>query len=272
MMSDYSKAFRLDGKAALVTGGARGIGAAICEALAQAGAAVLVTDVLEAEGQATVTKLRAAGGKAAFLRQDVTDEAQWEAATAAVIAEFGRYDILVNNAGIETAALIANCTLDDFKRVQAVNVDSVFLGMKHAVRAMSPGGAAGHGGAIVNLSSVAGIIGTPAHVSYHSSKGAVRLMTKATAIECAALKSGFRVNSVHPAIVETDMGDKFVADFVTLGLAPDVATARAGMEAIHPMGFGRPADVACAVLYLASDAARWVNGSELVIDGGLTAA
>jgi NAD(P)-dependent dehydrogenase (short-subunit alcohol dehydrogenase family) len=270
-MKDYGKAFRVDGKAALVTGAGRGIGAAIAQALAAAGAAVLVTDIDETTGKAAVMAIQSAGGRADFLRHDVTDESQWEAATAAVIKHFGGYDILVNNAGIETAALVANCTLEDFQRVQAVNVDSVFLGSKHAVRAMSPGGPAGKGGSIVNLSSVAGIIGTAAHVAYHSSKGAVRLITKALAIECAALKSGIRVNSVHPGIVETRMGSDFVSQLVDLGLAPDRATADAAILALHPMGYGKPEDVACGVLYLASDAARWVNGSELVIDGGLTA-
>jgi len=263
---DYNKAFRLDGKAALVTGAARGIGAAVADALAQSGAAVLVTDVLEAEGREIVARLRQSGAKAEFLRHDVTDEAQWEAATAAMDKHFGRYDILVNNAGIETAALLAQCTLEDFRRVMDVNVTGVFLGLKHAVRAMAGGGS------IVNLSSVAGLIGTTAHISYHGSKGAVRTMTKAAAIECAQLKTGIRVNSIHPAIVQTDMGDKFVQDFVSLGLVPDAATARAAFEAAHPLGFGRVEDVACAVLYLASDAARWVTGAELVVDGGYTAA
>ena len=216
-MKDYGAAFRVDGKAALVTGGGRGIGAAIAQAMASAGASVLVTDIDEKTGQATAAAITAAGGKAAFLKHDVTVESQWEAATAAVIGHFGRYDILVNNAGIETAALIVNCTLEDFQRVQAVNVDSVFLGSKHAVRAMAPGGAAGRGGSIVNLSSVAGIIGTAAHVAYHSSKGAVRLITKALAIECAALKSGIRVNSVHQGIVETQMGSDFVSQLVGPG-------------------------------------------------------
>lgn len=271
-MRDYAQAFRVDGKVALVTGAARGIGAAIAEALAQAGATVLLTDILVEPGRATAARIVAAGGKAAFMPHDVTDEAQWEAVTASIVGQFGGYDILVNNAGIETAALVSQCTLEDFKRVQDVNVNSVFLGVKHAVRAMSPGGAAGKGGAIVNLSSVAGIIGTAAHVSYHSSKGAVRLLTKAVAIECAALKTGIRVNSVHPAIVETAMGGDFIQHYVDLGLAPDLATAQAGIAALHPMGFGQPEDVAAAVLYLASDAARWINGSELVVDGGLTAA
>lgn len=268
---DYTKAFRVDGRAALVTGGARGIGAAVAEALAGCGAAVLITDVLEDAGNAIAERICAGGGRAEFLLHDVTDEAQWDAATSAMTRQFGAYDILVNNAGIETAALVSQCTLEDFKRVQDVNVNGVFLGVKHAVRAMSPGGSAGKGGAIVNMSSVTGIIGTAAHIAYHSSKGAVRLMTKAAAVECAALNSGIRVNSIHPGIVGTAMGDNYVQDYVDLGLAPDLPAAQEAIQALHPMGYGKVEDVACAVLYLASEAARWVNGAELVIDGGLTA-
>lgn len=263
---DYNKAFRLDGKVALVTGAARGIGAAVSEALAQVGASVLLTDVLESAARETVERIRKAGGKAQFCPHDVTVEAQWEAAVAAALQHFGKLDILVNNAGIETAALITQCTVEDFRRVMDVNVTGVFLGHKHAMRVMKAGSA------IVNLSSVAGIIGTTAHVSYHSSKGAVRLMTKAAAVECAQLGTGIRVNSIHPGIVQTEMGANFIKDFVNLGLAPDYAAAEASIKAIHPMGFGDVSDVANAVIYLASDAAKWVNGSELVVDGGLTAA
>jgi 3alpha(or 20beta)-hydroxysteroid dehydrogenase len=272
-MSESNKAFRLDGKAALVTGAARGIGAAIAEALAQAGAAVLVTDVLEGVGQETVSRIRGNGGKAAFCKHDVTDEAQWQAAIARAEKEFGPLQVLVNNAGIETAALLTQCELQDFRRVIEVNVTGVFLGLKHGVRAMAPGGSSGQRGSIVNLSSVAGLIGTTGHIAYHASKGAVRVMTKAAAVECAQLGTGIRVNSVHPAIVGTEMGTNFIQHFVDLKLAPDYATAEAGFKAAHPLGaFGDTADVANAVLYLASPASKWVTGTELVLDGGYTAA
>ncbi len=268
-MNDINQAFRLDGKVALISGAARGIGAEIARTLAQAGAAVLVTDVTES--QDTVAAIEKAGGKAAFRKHDVTDESQWEAATAAAIERFGRLDIVVNNAGIETAALLANCTVEDFRRVMEVNVTGTFLGVKHAIRAMAP--PVGHGGVIVNMSSVAGLIGTTGHAAYHASKGAVRLLTKAAAVECAQLGTGIRVNSVHPAIVATEMGTNFIQHFVDLGLAPDYATAEAAIKAAHPMGrFGEPSDVAHAVLYLASDASKWVTGTEFVLDGGYTAA
>jgi 3alpha(or 20beta)-hydroxysteroid dehydrogenase len=262
---DYAKAFRLDGKVALISGAARGIGAAIAEALAQSGATVMITDVLEKEGRETVARIAKAGGKADFQKHDVTVEAQWEAAVAAAVSTFGKLDILVNNAGIETAALLSQCTLEDFRRVMDVNVNGVFLGLKHAVRVMKPGAS------IVNLSSVAGLIGTTGHIAYHSSKGAVRLMSKAAAVECAQLGTGIRVNSVHPAIVRTEMGDNFIKHAVDLGLAPDFATAEAAFKAGHLLGFGAPTDVASAVIYLASDAARWITGTELVLDGGYTA-
>lgn len=272
-MIDYGKLFRLDGKTALVSGAARGIGAAIAEALAQAGAAVLITDILERAGQETVERIRRAGGKAAFFQHDVTDEAQWQAAIACAEKEFGPLEVLVNNAGIETAALLSQCTLQDFSNVMNVNVNGVFLGLKHAVRAMSPGGSSGRGGSIVNMSSAAGLVGTTGHIAYHASKGAVRLLTKAAAVECAQLQTGIRVNSVHPAIVGTDMGDNFIKHLVELKLAPDTDTAAAAMKAAHPMGhFGEPSDVAAAVLYLASPASKWVTGTELVPDGGYTAA
>ena len=270
-MTDYGKAFRLDGKVALVTGAARGIGAEIARALAQAGARVLATDVLDEAGVATAKGIAQSGGRCEFLHHDVTDETQWEAAVAAAVGRFGGLDVLVNNAGIETAAFLTSCEASDFRRVMDVNVTGTFLGVKHAVRAMQPGGAAGRGGAIVNVSSIAGMIGTSAHVAYHSSKGAVRSLTKAAAIECAQLGTGIRVNSVHPGIVSTDMGDKFIADFVALGLVPDTATAETAFKAAHPLGFGRPEDVACAVLYLATEASRWTTGTELVVDGGYTA-
>ncbi len=263
-MADGGKAFRLDGKAALVSGAARGIGAAVAHALAQAGASVMVTDVLEKDGRDTVAKIKHASGRAEFFKHDVTREAEWEAAIAATVKAFGKLDVLVNNAGIETAALLSQCTLEDFERVLKVNVSGVFLGLKHAVRVMK-------GGSIINLSSVAGLIGTTGHIAYHTSKGAVRLMSKAAAVECAQLGTGIRVNSVHPAIVQTDMGTNFIKHAVELGLAPDYATAETAFKAGHLLGFGQTADVANAILYLASDASRWVTGTELVLDGGYTA-
>jgi NAD(P)-dependent dehydrogenase (short-subunit alcohol dehydrogenase family) len=271
-MADIANLFKLDGKTALITGAARGIGAAVAEALAQAGAHVVLTDILDDVGRARADAIIASGGEALFLRHDVTDEANWRHVVAEAVRQTGGLDVLVNNAGIETAALLTECTLEDFQHVMAVNVTGVFLGLKHTVRAMMPGGAPGRGGAIVNLSSVAGLIGTSAHIAYHTSKGAVRLMTKAAAVECAQLRTGIRVNSVHPAIIGTDMGTSFVQGFVDMKLAPDFASAETAIKSAHPMGhFGSVSDVAAAVLYLSSPASGWVTGSELVVDGGYTA-
>ncbi|MBO3274317.1 glucose 1-dehydrogenase [Pseudomonas schmalbachii] len=271
-MTQYLEQIRLDGKVALVSGAARGLGAEVAEALLQAGACVMLTDVLDTLGAETAERLaKAYGDRAAFLRHDVTREADWAAAVEGTLGHFGGLDILVNNAGIETAALVVDCELEDFQRTMAINVDGVFLGIKHALGAMRPGGACGRGGSIINLSSVAGLIGMPSLTAYCASKGAVRLMTKATAIESARLGYGVRINSVHPAIIKTEMGANVVNNLVRVGLAPDEASADAYVESLHPLGYGQPRDVASAVLFLASPASAWMTGAELVLDGGASA-
>jgi len=269
-MAGVMERFRLDGKVVLITGGARGMGALAAQTLAQAGAMLVVTDLLAAEAEAVAAGIRASGGQAMALAHDVTNEAQWEHAIRESVLRFGGLDILINNAGIETMALFADCTVDDWDRTHDINVKGVFLGIKHAIRAMRPGGVGGNGGAIVNLSSVAGMIGLAALGAYCSSKGAVRVMTKAAAAECAKLGYGIRVNSIHPAIVKTQMGVNVVKGFARMGLAPDEATADAYVESLHPLGYGQPQDIASAVLYLASPASRWMTGSEFVVDGGFT--
>jgi NAD(P)-dependent dehydrogenase (short-subunit alcohol dehydrogenase family) len=273
MTLDSLAAFRLDGKVALVTGAARGIGAACARTLGGAGAAVLVTDILEDAGRATAEALAGAGIRAAFAPHDVRSEESWDAAVARAIDRFGGLDVLVNNAGVEILRPITETTLEEWRRVQAVNVDGVFLGCKHAIRAMRPGGAAGRGGSIVNLSSIAGLIGTPGLAAYSASKGAVRLLTKAAAVECARFGFGVRVNSVHPGLIQTDMLDNLFRETVDLGIAPDEQSSRDAAFAQQPMMDVRavPQDIANVVLFLASDAARYVTGSEYVSDGGYTA-
>ena len=152
-----------------------------------------------------------------------------------------------------------------------VNVTGTLIGIKHGLRAMTPGGRSGHGGSIINISSTAGIIGIPFMAAYCASKGAVRMMTKSTAVECARLKNGVRVNSIHPGFVHTPLADQVAGKFVGAGVVPDVETFIAATEAAHPLGFGEPRDIAGAALYLATDASRWVTGLELIVDGGLTA-
>ena len=271
-MTDYAKAWSLDGKVALMTGGARGLGGETAKALAQAGARVMVTDVLVEEGQQIVKEINDAGGKAAFLRQDVTDEGQWEQVVEKTVATFGGLDILVNNAGIEFMAFVTDCTVENFRRMLDVNVTGVFLGIKHAVRAMAPGGRAGRGGSIINLSSIAGLAGFDGLSAYCASKGAVRLLTKSTAVECGHRQQNVRINSVHPGVIWTKMADNLLIHTAELGIAPDYATAEAAYKAAHPLGhFGEPSDIANVILFLASDASKFVTGAEFAVDGGYTA-
>jgi NAD(P)-dependent dehydrogenase (short-subunit alcohol dehydrogenase family) len=261
----------LSGKTALVTGAARGIGAATAEMLARAGASVVLGDVLAEAVHATAARIGAAGGRAKAVVQDVTDEAEWERTIADAVASFGGLDIVVNNAGIEETVFLTDIEHADMQKLLAVNVGGVLLGHKHAIRAMRPGGAAGRGGSIVNLSSVAGIIGSPALAVYSATKGAVRLLTKSAAVECGRLGYGIRVNSVHPGLIDTEMGNKLLADYVKLGVFADAAAATAEFERSHPIGrTGVPADIASAVLFLASDLAGFITGHDLVVDGGMT--
>lgn len=263
--------YRFDHKTVLITGAARGIGADLARAFAAAGAAVLVTDILEEEGQATAAAIRAAGGRAAFQRHDVRDEGQWQAAVAVAIGEFGGLDILVNNAGIEITGLLAETAYEDFRRQFDINVGGTFLGIKHGTRAMRPQGTAGRGGSILNLASVAALMSSPAVGAYGASKSAVERLTKSAAIECGKLGWNIRVNCLYPGVIQTDMGTKLAADLVHLGFFPDPQAAIAWMDSSTPLGsLGTVDDVTAAALYLSSEAARWVTGTGIVVDGGLT--
>jgi NAD(P)-dependent dehydrogenase (short-subunit alcohol dehydrogenase family) len=260
---------RVSGKIALVTGGASGIGRGCAEALAAEGATVVVTDVQNTLGQETVTTIRQAGGEAIYLTQDVTQEEVWIATIAAIKDQFGRLDILVSNAGIGIGGPITEMTLADFRRQQSINVEGVFLGVKHALPLMRAGG----GGSVINISSVAGMVGSPNLAAYSATKGAVRLFTKSVALECAALKDGVRVNSVHPGIIETAIWDSISAG---IGGALPSGANRIDLDAITaistPLGVkGLPRDIALGVVYLASDESRYVTGTELIIDGGMVA-
>lgn len=269
---DYKQLFRLDGKVALVTGGARGIGAEVSRAFAAAGAKVMITDLLEELGEATAAAIRRSGGQAQFYKHDVCDEGQWEATIDATLNHFGGLDVLVNNAGIETLTFLADTKVEDFHRVMEVNVTGVFLGCKHAVIAMRPQGRAGRGGSIINVSSVAGLVGFTALHAYNASKGGVRLMSKSVAVECGMLKQGIRCNSVHPGLIETQTSSQWLGKFVELGLVDSEQASHEAMLAAIPLGeFGAVQDIAAGVLYLASDASRYVTGTELIIDGGMTA-
>ncbi len=251
---------RLDGKVALVTGAASGIGRACAEVLAREGAVVVLTDVQS--GEEVAAGIRAAGGKAEFHRHDVTDEARWTAIVAAVEKAHGRLDVLVNNAGIAVAGLVTDLTLDQWRHQMAVNVDGVFLGVKCALPLMRKSGA---GGSIINISSIAGLRGAANLSAYCTSKGAVRLFTKSVALECAMMGDGIRCNSVHPGIIETPIWGQVVPG----------SNEPLDLDAITAMRVplrrtGTPTDIANAVLFLASDESSYMTGEEMVVDGGMT--
>ena len=248
---------RMEGKVAFISGGARGIGAAISRLLAREGASIVIGDILEAEGIATETRIREAGGQARFVHMDVRDEGQWKHALEAVVGRFGKLDVLVNNAGISTPQGVEDLSVDDWDRILEVNARGVFLGTKLAIPEMLKAG----GGSIVNISSEQGIVGSATgNSAYHASKGAVRLFTKSVALRYAT--KGIRVNSVHPGPVETPM--------LLSGFQDDQRWDQ--MVSKVPMGrVGKPEEVAYGVLFLASDESSFVTGAELVIDGGFIA-
>jgi len=253
---------RVEGKVAIVTGAARGLGKGISLLLAKEGAKVAVVDILEDLGKKTAEEIRREGGEALFIKHDVTSEDSWSAVVKEVLSKFGKLDIMVNNAGVQIIKEIAETSLEEWRGLMSVNLEGVFLGTKHAIRAMRESG----GGSIVNISSIAGIIGTADDTAaYCASKGGVRLFSKAAALECSKIGHNYniRVNSVHPGVIKTDM--------VASMMAQD-AELKKRMESNHPIGFlGKPIDIAYGVLYLASDESRLVTGAELVIDGGWTA-
>jgi 3(or 17)beta-hydroxysteroid dehydrogenase len=252
---------RVDGKVAIVTGAASGLGRAQATLLAREGARVVLTDVNAAAGASAADAL---GAPACFLRHDVRDEASWQQVIAETLARFGRLDVLVNNAGIVVLATVEETTLEQWRAVQAVNSDGVFLGCKHAIAAMLRGGGAG---SIVNLSSTAGLVGTPAFAAYAASKGAVRALSKTVAVHCAQRGYAIRCNSIHPGGIDTPMTQGLGA------LAAQAAPLALEALAKQPVArMGRPEDVAELVLYLASDASSLVNGAEIAIDAGMTAA
>lgn len=253
---------RLDEKVAIVTGGALGIGAATCIMLAREGAAVAVTDILVEEGEALAKQIRDAGGKAGFWKLDVADESAVERVFAEVVAEFGKLDVVVSNAGITGANKPTDqLTAEEWDAVMNVNVRGVFFCTKHAIGHMRRAG----GGSIVNLSSIYGLVSAPDIPPYHASKGAVRLMTKTDALLYA--KEKIRVNSVHPGFIWTPLVEEFAGRD-----GAEVAEVRRALDARHPIGHvGEPDDIAAGIVYLASDEAKFVTGSELVIDGGYTA-
>lgn len=245
---------RVDGKVVLITGGASGLGRADAEHLAAEGARVVVTDVDDKAGEALVAQLNGAGHEALFLHQDVRDEDRWGEVIAETEKAFGRLDGLVNNAGVVVIATPEDTTLEQFRFVNAVMSEGVFLGCKAALPLMRKSG----GGSIVNMSSVASHLGYPVFFAYTAAKGAVRSMTKSLAVTCQMNKDHIRVNSIHAGAIDTQMIKTANA---ALGIEPDPD---------DPIGIGEPSDVANMVVYLISDESKFVNGAELVIDNALT--
>ncbi len=262
--------FDLKGRKALVTGGARGIGASIAQALTEAGAAVMIGDVLADVGRATARSLSSDGAKAGFVPLDVTDDAAWAAAVDTTVKELGGLDIVVNNAGIEITSLVVDVQVEDLRRMLDVNVAGTLLGMKHAFRAMRPGGAAGAGGAVVNIASVAATIAFPAIAGYSATKSAVDRATRVAAMESGKLGYGVRVNCIYPGLVPTDMGMKLAHDIVAAGLAPSVEAAVGDVVGQTPLGrLGEVGDMADVVVFLCCDAARFITGAGIAVDGGM---
>jgi len=245
---------RLDGKVALISGGSKGQGAAEAKLFAQEGAKVVLADILDDEGKKVEAEINETDGEAMYLHLDVTSEADWAAAVKAAVDNYGKLDILVNNAGILLRKGVEETSAEEWDRIQDVNSKGVFLGVKAAIPAMREAG----GGSIVNISSIAGLRGSTS-TAYGASKGLVRLLTKSTAVQYGP--EGIRCNSVHPGIIETDMTEEML----------DSAGREQWLTRTPLRIIANAHDVALGVLYLASDESRYVTGSELVIDGGITA-
>ena len=242
----------------------------MAEALTRAGAAVVIGDIREDLGKETADTLRRSGATAGFVPLDVTDDASWEQAIPVVIGELGGLDIVVNNAGVEISGLIADLDPADLRRMLDVNVVGTALGIKHAFRAMRPGGPAGNGGAVVNVSSVAATIAFPGIAGYSATKAGVDRLTRVAAMESGKLGYGVRVNCIYPGLVPTEMGNQLAQDVVTLGLFQSVEHAVGTVVGLTPQGrLGEVADMADAVVFLASDAARFITGTGLAVDGGM---
>ena len=260
----------LHGRKALVTGGARGLGAGMAEALARAGAAVAIADIREDLGRATADALVASGATARFVPLNVTDEASWEAAIVRTMEELDGLDIVVNNAGIEISELVIDLTPQSLMRMLEVNVLGVALGIKHAFRAMRPGGLAGKGGAVINVASVAATIAFPGIAGYSATKSAVDRLTRVAAMESGKLGYGVRVNCIYPGLVPTEMGAQLAVDMERLGLFPSPQAAVEAVVGLTPLGrLGEVSDMADALVFLASDAARFITGAGLPVDGGM---
>ncbi len=250
---------RMQDKVCLITGGTGGIGYAAAELMCKEGGKAVITDIRPVEGEASAQTLRNKGYDVIFIEQDVTSESRWPEVVAEVVALHGRLDVLVNNAGVGAGTDLENSDLAHWRFVQSVNLEAVFMGTQNAVKQMKLNG----GGSIVNISSIEGIIGDPRSAAYNASKGGVRLFTKSAALYCAEKQYNIRVNSVHPGFTKTPMAES-VGDLFG---PTDMARIQREIVVGH---MAEPVDQANGILYLASDEARYVTGTELIIDGGYT--
>jgi 3(or 17)beta-hydroxysteroid dehydrogenase len=264
---------RLDGKVALVSGAARGIGAETARKMAAAGATVVVGDVLAERVRETAKEITDGGGKALAFALDVTTEDSWTAAVAAAVKQFGKLDILVNNAGMFLGKDLMDATVEEWNRLVAINMTGVWLGTKACAPALAESGKTSrHGSAIVNLASVAGLVGSQLDPLYSMSKGGVTLFTKSAALSFARKGWRIRVNSIHPGVIETDMGAQTFVSRARQAGSNDVEASRSVAARQHPIGrLGVPEDIALGIVFLASDDAGFMTGSGMVVDGGLTA-
>ncbi len=262
--------YDLTGRKALVTGGARGLGAGMAEALARAGASVVIADVREDLGKATADSIRQSGAMADFVSLDVTDGASWEHAMSEAISVLDGLDILVNNAGVEITNLFVDVDPADVRRMLDVNLLGTTLGIKHAFLAMRPGGPAGHGGSVINVASVAATIAFPGIGVYSATKSGVDRLTRVAAMESGKLGYGVRVNCVAPGLVPTDMGMQLAQDVAALELFASPEAAVGEVIGLTPLGrLGEIADMADAVVFLAGEGSRFITGALLPVDGGM---
>jgi len=264
---------RLDGKVALISGAARGIGGETARLMAAAGAKLVIGDVLDSVGAETVAAIRAAGGQAEYVHLDVTKPDDWTAAVERATSTFGKLDILVNNAGVFIGKSIEEISLDEWHKLVAVNMTGVFLGTRMCAPALRDAAKdSEHGSAIVNLASIAGIVGSQLDPLYSMTKGGVTLFTKSTALEFGRKGYRIRANSIHPGVIQTDMGEMTFHARARHTSSNDPEGARRMVTNSVPWGrLGTTTDIAKGIVFLASDDAGYMNGSALVVDGGITA-
>lgn len=254
---------RVKNKVAIVTGGASGLGKSSAILLAREGAKIVVTDIDEEDGKKVVQQIKANGGEAIFIKQDVSKEDEWKNVIETTLKTFGKLHILANSAGIGLGGTVEEVTLEDWKNLIDVNLNGTFLGTQYGIKGMKE---TGEGGSIINFSSIEGLIGDPNLPAYNASKGGVTIFTKSAALHCARQGYGIRINSIHPAYIWTPMVENF------LKAQGDVEEDKKQLESLHPVGhLGEPDDIGYGVVYLASDESKFMTGSELVIDGGYTA-